>query len=72
MPRGDGRVLAGATEEDAGYVKETTAAALDKLTRFAHRLVPALRNAPVETTLGRPASRHPRRTSLPGPRAGGG
>lgn len=59
VPRDDGRILAGSTEERAGFVKQTTAEALAELTRLAHRLVPALAHAAVETTWAglRPATR---------------
>src|SRR5262249_42705631 len=42
VPRPDGRLLAGSTEEDAGFDKRTTAAAVSALLTFAMRLVPAL------------------------------
>ncbi len=48
VPRPDGRVLAGATEEDAGFDKRTTAAALRDLLEFAISLVPDLAVAPLE------------------------
>jgi glycine oxidase len=48
VPRPDGRVLVGATEEDAGFVKQTTAAGIAGLLEFAFSVVPALRDAPVE------------------------
>jgi glycine oxidase len=49
VPRADGRVLAGSTEEpEAGFVKANTPAAVEKLTAFATRTVPALADAPVE------------------------
>ena len=48
VPRGDGRVLVGATEEDVGFDKRTTAAAVGGLMAFACELVPALANAAVE------------------------
>lgn len=48
VPRGDGRVLVGSTEERAGFVKETTPDALGDLRRFACELVPALEQAAVE------------------------
>src|SRR5262249_23926170 len=50
VPRADGRVLAGSTEEDVGYVKQTTDAAVADLTALARQLVPALNSAPIETT----------------------
>jgi glycine oxidase len=48
VPRDDGRVLVGSTEEDAGFDKSTTAAAVADLIRFALDLVPALAGAAVE------------------------
>lgn len=59
VPRTDGRVLAGATEEDVGFEKANTPEAVATLTKFARELVPALVDAPVETTWSglRPGSR---------------
>jgi glycine oxidase len=48
VPRPDGRVLAGSTEEDAGFDKRTTAEAIRGLLDLACTLVPALARAPVE------------------------
>jgi glycine oxidase len=48
VPRADGRVLVGSTEEDAGFDKRTTAAALGELLTLACRLVPVLAGAPLE------------------------
>jgi glycine oxidase len=48
VPRPDGRVLIGSTEEDAGFNAQTTAGAVAELLTFATRLVPGLANAPVE------------------------
>jgi glycine oxidase len=48
VPRDDGRVLVGSTEEDAGFVKQTTAAAVADLLRFAAGMVPGLAGAAVE------------------------
>jgi glycine oxidase len=45
VPRSDGRLLVGATVEEAGYDKRTHAAAIEALHRAAVRLVPALANA---------------------------
>ncbi len=50
VPRDDGRVLAGSTEEEVGFDKRTTAEAIDELTRFARELVPQLHHAAVERT----------------------
>jgi glycine oxidase len=48
VPRPDGRVLAGSTEEDVGFDKRTTAGAVSDLIRFACGLVPGLATAQVE------------------------
>jgi glycine oxidase len=48
VPRPDGRVLVGSTEEDAGFDKGTTAEAVGHLLTFAVGLVPALAHAAVE------------------------
>jgi glycine oxidase len=48
VPRGDGRVLVGSTEEDAGFDKRTTAEAVSGLLDFAVRTAPGLGAAEVE------------------------
>jgi glycine oxidase len=48
VPREDGRVLAGSTEEEVGFDKRTTEEAVADLTDFARGLVPALREASIE------------------------
>jgi glycine oxidase len=48
VPRTDGRVLVGATEEDVGFDKRTTAGAIGELLRFALALVPGLAAAHLE------------------------
>jgi glycine oxidase len=48
VPRPDGRVLVGSTEEDAGFDKRPTAAAVGELLALACTLVPALAGAPLE------------------------
>jgi glycine oxidase len=48
VPRPDGRVLVGSTEENAGFDKTTTATAIAELIRFAAERVPALSEAAVE------------------------
>ena len=48
VPRQDGRVLAGSTEEEVGFVKETTPEAMEELTQFALTLAPFLADCPVE------------------------
>jgi glycine oxidase len=50
VPRNDGRILAGATVEYAGFDKKVTAGALEKLLRSAIDLAPDLANARVEET----------------------
>jgi len=42
VPRPDGKILIGSTEERVGFVKENTAAAIAELIRFGTELVPAL------------------------------
>lgn len=48
VPRGDGHVLIGSTEERVGFDKRTTAEAVADLLRLATELVPALRSVAVE------------------------
>jgi glycine oxidase len=48
VPRPDGRILVGSTEEDAGFDKRTTAAAVRDLLAFAVSVVPGLAGAPLE------------------------
>ncbi|HEX6985762.1 MAG TPA: FAD-dependent oxidoreductase, partial [Planctomycetaceae bacterium] len=50
VPRPDGRVLVGATEEEAGFEKRNTAAAVGDLLAMAVELCPALGGATVERT----------------------
>ena len=50
VPRDDGYVLAGSTEEEVGFDKRTTDAAIAELTAFGRSLVPALQDAPIERT----------------------
>ena len=50
VPRPDGRVLVGATEEEAGFDRRTTAGGVAGLLEFACRLVPGLSEATVERT----------------------
>lgn len=45
VPRPDGRVLLGSTEERAGYQKEVTVAGVSTVLQIAQRLVPALAGA---------------------------
>jgi glycine oxidase len=48
VPRSDGRVLVGSTEEDAGFDKRTTAGAIHGLLDFAIQMVPGLVDVPLE------------------------
>jgi glycine oxidase len=48
VPRPDGRVLVGSTEEDAGFEKRTTAGAIRDLLGLAGTLVPGLAEAHLE------------------------
>jgi glycine oxidase len=48
VPRPDGRVLVGSTEEDVGFRKQTTAGAIHDLIAFATALVPGMADAHVE------------------------
>ncbi len=48
VPRGDGRVLVGSTEEDAGFEARTTSAAIAELLQFAASLAPNLAGASIE------------------------
>ena len=50
VPRRDGRVLVGSTEEEVGFDKNTTDEHITELTRLARDLVPSLRTATVEHT----------------------
>ncbi len=50
VPRDDGRVLVGSTEEEAGFDKRTTEEGVGELVALARQLVPALRNAPIENS----------------------
>jgi glycine oxidase len=48
VPRDDGRVLVGSTEEEAGFDKSTTEEGVGELVALARQLVPALRDARIE------------------------
>jgi glycine oxidase len=48
VPRPDGRVLIGSTEEEAGFAKRTTAGAIGELLALAASLVPGLASAHLE------------------------
>ena len=47
IPRSDGRILVGATVEEAGFDKRTDVATIQRLRRAAIALVPALRDAKI-------------------------
>ncbi len=48
VPRADGRLLVGSTEEDVGFDRDTTAGAVSDLLQFAMSLAPGLEGARVE------------------------
>lgn len=48
VPRSDGRILAGSTEEWVGFQKGNTVEGVESLLEFAIRLIPELKNATVE------------------------
>ncbi len=48
VPRQDGRILIGSTEEDTGFDKTTTCEATQKLRQLALRMMPSLNNASIE------------------------
>jgi glycine oxidase len=50
VPRRDGRVLVGSTEEDVGFDKASTDEGIEGLLCFARTLIPAWQAAPVERT----------------------
>jgi glycine oxidase len=50
VPRNDGRILAGATVEYAGFDKQTTAGGIEKILSAAIDLAPGLANARIEET----------------------
>jgi glycine oxidase len=50
VPRDDGLVLVGSTEEDVGFEKQVTAAGVAGLREFAYGLFPDLTNMPIATT----------------------
>jgi glycine oxidase len=50
VPRTDGRILAGSTEEDVGFDARPTEEGIAGLVYFAHRLVPSLKEAELERT----------------------
>ncbi|MCA8997837.1 MAG: glycine oxidase ThiO [Planctomycetaceae bacterium] len=50
VPREDGHLLIGSTEEDVGFIKENTVSGVEGLLSFATSLVPKLADSPVEKT----------------------
>jgi glycine oxidase len=70
VPRSDGRILVGSTEEDVGFDNRVTADGVRELIAFALSLVPELNSADVERTWAglRPATldRLPYLGKLPG------
>ncbi len=50
VPRADGKILIGATEEEAGFDKRNTVEGVAGLLQFAQRLVPELAQAKLERT----------------------
>ena len=58
VPRNDGRLLAGSTEEEVGFDKRTTEEGICELIEFATSLLPVLKSAEIERTWAglRPAS----------------
>jgi glycine oxidase len=50
VPRLDGRIYVGSTQEDAGFDKSTTKEGIEKLTQGAYRAIPALEKTKVEAT----------------------
>ena len=50
VPRSDGRILIGSTEERVGFVKQNTVDGVQNLLQFAVSIVPALADAEIERT----------------------
>lgn len=50
VPRADGRILIGSTEERVGFVKQNTVDGVQSLLQFAVSVVPALASAEIERT----------------------
>lgn len=48
VPREEGRILVGSTEENVGFDRSTTDEAIDGLIAFGRRMIPALESAPLE------------------------
>lgn len=68
VPRRDGLILVGSTEEEAGFVKENTADGLAMLREFANRAIPSLASATTQQAWSglRPASTRPWLSQAPG------
>ncbi len=49
VPRRDGRLLVGSTQDDAGFLKENTAAGVGELMRFSQTITPEIAELPIET-----------------------
>ena len=58
IPRSDGRLLVGATVEEAGFDKRTVPSTIQRQHQAALELVPKLRDAKILRRLGRPAPRN--------------
>jgi glycine oxidase len=50
VPRGDGLLLVGSTEEDAGFAAQTTHAGISRLRSFAARVFPKVATSPILQT----------------------
>jgi glycine oxidase len=50
VPRGDGRILVGSTEEDVGYDRRNTAGGVAGLLELACQVAPSLASATIERT----------------------
>jgi glycine oxidase len=50
VARRDGRLLAGSIEEEVGYAVETTDAGLSQIRNWAERILPQLKDQPIEKT----------------------
>ena len=49
VPRRDGRLLVGSTQEEVGFLKENTAEGVGELMRFAQSITPEIAPLPIET-----------------------
>ncbi len=49
VPRRDGRLLVGSTQDDVGFRKENTAAGVGELMQFAQTITPEIAQLPIET-----------------------